>query len=290
MVTLLERFTHDMRRSGSLPTRPEVLTRLIGVLGGDLNVSLVELARVIRQDPALAGGVLKIANSAAYGAAREIFSIDEALLRIGLKQTGRLALALSLHNMIPRTGLGADPQDYWRHLLGTATSASVVVRTQPELAEDVDEESAYLLGLFHDVGLLVLAGQYEKEYMAARRAANETERPYHVVEAEVLGTDHGELGALIARSWGLPDKVVRAIRSHHAAPPADPEVERSVEILQLAENICLCAGLGDLSERLSLDETWTLGGLPVAPYDADRMVSLAREEMERSKELLQIAI
>ena len=290
MVTLLERFTHDMTRSGSLPTRPEVLTRLIGVLGGDLNVSLVELARVIRQDPAIAGGVLKIANSAAYGSRREIFSIDEALLRIGLQQTGRLALALSLHSMIPRSSLGPDPQEYWRHLLGAATAASVVVRTQPGLAGGIDEESAYLLGLFHDVGLLVLAGQYEREYTTAREAARASEQPYHVVEPEVLGTDHGELGALIAMSWGLPDVVVETIRVHHSAASGDPRVRHRVELVQLAESICVCAGLGDLAERHALDGIWTLDGIQIPPDDVDRMIARAREETERSEQLLQVAI
>jgi HD-like signal output (HDOD) protein len=259
------------------------------VLGGDANVSLVELARGIRQDPALAGGVLKIANSAAYGARGEIFSIDQALLRIGLRQTGRLALALSLHNMIPRNP-GEDPQAYWRHLLGAATAASVVVRRQPDLAGDIDEESAYLLGLFHDVGLLVLAGQYAKEYRATRHAARASKQPYHVVEREVLGTDHGEMGALIAMSWGLPDHVVETIRVHHSVATADPEVRRRVELVQLAEHICRCAGFGDLAEGESLDESWPPGGIQVPPDDLDQMVSEARAEMDRSEELLRAAI
>ena len=64
----------------------------------------------------------------------------------------------------------------------------------------------------------------------------------------MLGTDHGELGALIAMSWGLPDTVVETIRVHHSGASTNPEVRRRVEIVQLAERICLCAALGDLSE------------------------------------------
>ena len=140
-----------------------------------------------------------------------------------------------------------DMARYWRHLLGAATSASVVVRTQPALAGGIDEESAYLLGLFHDVGLLVLAGQYEKEYTTARHAANTSERPYYLVEPEVLGTDHGELGALIAMSWGLPENVVETIRVHHSAASGDPDVRRRVDLVHLAESICLCAALAETS-------------------------------------------
>lgn len=290
MVTLLDRFTRELAQNASLPARPEILNRLIGVLGGGDDVSLIDLASVIHQDAALSGGVLKIANAAAYGAQRRILSIPEALLRIGLRQTGRLALALSLHNMIPRACAGTSPREFWMHCLGTATAASVIVRQKPGLAADVDDESAFLLGLFHDVGLLALAGRYDREYTTARRAADMARRPYHEVEPDVLGTDHGALGALIVETWGLPKLAVEAIRWHHAAD-VSPEVRRRVELIQLAEAICVRGGLGDLAEgdHHPDDWRWTVGGSEIGPEDIDQFVEEAREETDRSEALLSLA-
>jgi len=290
MATLLDRFGDDIARSASLPARPEVLNRLVCVLGGSDDVSLPELAGVIRQDAALAGGVLRMANAAAYGGKREISSLSEALLRIGLSQTGRLALALSLHNMIPRNGTVADPRAFWLHSLGTATAASVIVGRKPGFAVSVTEESAFLMGLFHDVGLLALAGRYGREYIAVRRASRETQRPYHSIEPEVLGTDHGALGALIVRSWGLPEVAVETVRVHHASDDVAPEVLRRVKLVQLAETVCLRAGLGDLDEGdLADDGRPNLGSAGISPDEIDEIVGAAREETERSDALLSLA-
>jgi HD-like signal output (HDOD) protein len=291
MATLVDRFAQEIARSTSLPARPEVLNRLIGALRSADAVSLPEFAGIIRQDPALSGGLLKMANAAVYGGHGEIFSIPEALLRIGLAQTGRLALALSLYNMLPRSSRrAANARDFWLHSLGTATAASVIVCRMPKLASIVSEEEAFLLGLFHDVGLLALAGYYDDEYRAARRVAQESERPYYAVEAEVLGTDHGTLGALIAHSWGLPALAVEAIRVHHAPGDIAPELRCRVEVVQLAETVCLQAGLGDLAEG---DRTGAgvviVGGEEINPEVIDAIVCEAREETKRSDALLVLA-
>jgi HD-like signal output (HDOD) protein len=288
MAKLLDRFAQEMARSASLPARPEVLNRLVCTLGGDDDVTLPELADVIHLDPALSGGVLKIANAAAYGGHRKILSIPEALLRIGLTQTGRLALALSLYNMIPRTGSAANPREFWLHSLGTASAAAAVVRRMPELSGYLDPEGAFLLGLFHDVGLLALAGHYDREYTETRRAARESERPYWTVEAEVLGTDHGVLGALIAHSWGLPALAVEAIRAHHAAGDVEPEVACRVSVLRLAEAISLQAGLGDLDEGGVLDIPM-LGGDEIGPDVIAELIDETRAETEGSDALLALA-
>src|SRR5262249_15902488 len=154
----------------------------------------------------------------------------------------------------PRTGCATNPQQFWLHSLGTANAAAIVMRRMPELCDDLEPEGAFLLGLFHDVGLLALAGHYEPEYRAIRRTAAQSGRPYWAVEPEWggervgLGTDHGVLGGLIAHSWGLPPLAVEAIRAHHGSSDVAPEIARRAGVVQLAEAVSLQAGLGDLDE------------------------------------------
>jgi HD-like signal output (HDOD) protein len=158
----------------------------------------------------------------------------------------------------------------------------------PELCEDLEPEGAFLLGLFHDVGLLALAGHYEPEYRAIRRVAQQSERPYWAVEPLVLGTDHGVLGGLIAHSWGLPPLAVEAIRAHHGGGDVAPQIARRVVVLQLAETVSLQAGLGDLDE----------GGAPAVPLIADgeidqdmldELIAETRQDTEENDALLAVA-
>src|SRR5262249_50623298 len=101
MPTLVERFVQDLGRVSDLPSKPQILMQLVSALSRP-DVSLRDVGEIVRRDPALAAQVLRIANSAIYAPRVRIFSVTDALMRIGLIQTRRLSLALSLYNMVPR--------------------------------------------------------------------------------------------------------------------------------------------------------------------------------------------
>src|SRR5215510_5205936 len=92
------------------------------------DASLREVAEIIRRDAAIAAQVLRIANSAIYAPRVRIFSVPDALMRIGLVQTRRLSLALSLYNMVPRPEFFSQQQAFWHHSLGTAHAAAILQR------------------------------------------------------------------------------------------------------------------------------------------------------------------
>lgn len=289
MPTLVERFVQDLERVSDLPSKPQVLMRLVSALGRD-GVSLGEIAGIIRQDPALASQVLKIANSAAFAPRTEILSVSEGVMRIGLSQTRRLALALSLYNMVPRPGFFAHQQAFWLHSLGTAHAAALIVRRGDAHLDAFDEEEMFLLGLFHDVGLIALAGYYPQEHDAVKRFAQRSELPYYAAEISVLGTDHGELGAILATYWGLPGAAVEVIRTHHRLEAVPPALRQTVQILQVAEFLCQGAGIADLGEG------WTAGidgtvfeELGLSPGSASDLIWEVRGETERMEAVLAVA-
>jgi HD-like signal output (HDOD) protein len=247
MPALVDRFVRDLGRVSDLPSKPQVLLRLISALA-DHDASLRDVAEIIREDAALAAQLIRIANSAIYAPRVRIFSTTDALMRIGLVQTRRMALALSLYNTVPRPEFFRHQQAFWLHSLGTAHAAASVTR---RLAPDVgpfDEDQMFLLGLFHDVGLIALACHYPAEYEQVKAFGIQSRLPFDAAEAALLGTDHGELGAILATYWGFPTEAIEVIRSHHRLDCVPVEHARALRVLQLAEWLCREAGIADLGE------------------------------------------
>ena len=245
-MSLYDQFVRDLARSASLPSRPQVLGHLVAALGSE-DAGLREIAHLVRQDPVLAGRVMRVANSAAYAARRELLAVEDALMRIGLAHTRRLVLALALQNMVASPGLLAHQRAFWEHSLGVAHAAEVVIRHAAPIP-GVDEEAGYLLGLFHDVGLLALAGRYPEALAEVERFGERSELPYYAAEASALGTHHGALGAVLGRHWNLPDLAIDVIRGHHGLEPVDHALAPVLQVLQMAECLSDQAGVAGPGE------------------------------------------
>jgi HD-like signal output (HDOD) protein len=283
MPTLAERFRDDLRRVSRLPSAPQVLTRLLRVLSAR-DVALPEVSGVIAEDPVLTAQVLKIANSAAYAPRVPILAVGDALMRIGLAQTRRLALALSVYNIVPQRDLLVHQRNFWLHSLGVAHAAAVVSR---HARGGLDETRAYVLGLLHDLGLIALAGYYPAEYAAVKEAAARSELPFYAAEAPLLGTDHGALGAMLAEHWGLPRVLVDGIRTHHRLDEAPPDVRLDVQVLYLAERLAHSAGIPDLGEGwVAGVEANAMEELELPEGSEGDLVWETRAETERSEGLL----
>src|SRR5262249_7819995 len=136
----------------------------------------------------------------------------------------------------------AHQTDFWGHSLGVAHAAEILVRHAKPIP-GIDQEAGYLLGLFHDVGLLALAGRYPEALASVQRFAERSELPYYAAEAPVLGTHHGALGAVLARYWNLPELAVAVVRGHHGVEAVDSALAPVLQLLQLAEYLSDQAGV-----------------------------------------------
>ena len=165
----------------------------------------------ISADPALAARVLQFANSTAVGAARPATTLRAALMLVGAAGAVNYVVARSAINVfIPRASW---QRDLWHHALNVA---ALCRQFAEEFAPGIPSEQAYLAGLLHDVGRLIL-------YLEAPEQLREVEEtdwasPEALVEAEksVCGFTHTELGYLAACKWRLPTSLAALIRTHHA--------------------------------------------------------------------------
>ena len=204
----LEQVLADIRQ---LPSLPAVVGELVKTLNNEF-ADIGQIAKGIAKDQSLAARALRVANSPFYGIQHEVASIHEAIVILGFRAVGSLVMAASVMGYFPLpVGIAFDLTRFWRHGIGTALCARALAR-----ASGGDAETAFTVGLLHDIGVLLLATTRPTHYakVLAWRAANDC----LLVEAEqaVLGFDHAQAGEALASRWGFPAGIARAVALHHA--------------------------------------------------------------------------
>ncbi len=188
-----------------LPTIPSVVQRLL-VAVRDPDVDARKVVESLSQDPVLSAKVLRLANSSFFGGQRSMASIDAAVALIGMEALGRLIVACGVSASLKNIP-GIDMRTFWRDSLVTATAAH---KLAPRLGADAEE--AYLCGLLHAAGHLILCQTYPEiaELMFAGFAVvRGTELA--AIELDSFGIDHPTVGALWIETLGFPQPVADAI-------------------------------------------------------------------------------
>ena len=253
-----------------LASLPEVVMRAIDLVNAP-DTSASQIGEVIGEDPALTARLLKIVNSAFYGFPSRIETVSRAITVIGTLELLDLILAASVvkaFSGIP-TEL-VDMDSFWEHSLYTGVTARVLAGR----CRAPDTERFFVAGLLHDIGALVLYQQRPRPAAEALRRARQEYEVLHEVERELMGYDHGEVGAALLASWRLPDSLVEAVRYHHF--PLEAEEHRlEAAIVHLADVIA-CAVHDPAAESGRVPplepRAWELVGL-----SADIMESLVAE-------------
>jgi len=206
----------------NLPTPPIVFTQIQKVLNNP-NTSAFDVAAILQEDAAMSAKVLKITNSAYYGLSREIESVRQAVVIIGMEAVKNLVLSASVFDMFSRQKIDHEFEDYfWRHSLATAFAARLLSRRM-NANMSLDPEAGFSAGLLHDIGKMVIVVYLPDLYQKVISAKTQKpQSPDHAIESEVLGYSHSQIGAVLGEHWRLPAKLVGAISSHHD-PQTIPE-------------------------------------------------------------------
>ncbi len=183
-------------------------------LTSNINFSPKELVDVIDHDPVMTIKILKLVNSAYFGLSREIVSIKQGVVILGINTLKNLAITIAAMGMLPqRSGGRFDSSSFLLHSLGVATIARLL--SQKLSISSKDATDYFVAGLLHDFGKVVLV-QFMSEEMerALERAAGE-ELPLRLTEMQEIGSDHTELGGMLGEKWQLPADLVTSLREHH---------------------------------------------------------------------------
>jgi putative nucleotidyltransferase with HDIG domain len=207
-----------------LPTLPAVAQQLNRESERD-TFTAHSLAELISKDPPLAAKVLKLSNSAYYGLAKQVTTIDRAVTLLGISTIRNLALSISIFKLISRCkSAGLDIKGLWHHCLGVAVAAKILAAVRyPGQAEE-----AFLNGILHDIGAFAIIVLFPDQVTKVLELMIGSKLPQGEAEKKVLGFSHMEAGAIMAESWNFPEKHFRGIRFHHnpfvpSIDPADPD-------------------------------------------------------------------
>ncbi len=248
--------------STSLPTpaaaigRDEVVAaaRALGVSGGsgtaallallyDADVDVDEVLRCVRSEPALAALVLKVANAAYYRQARSVGTIDRALQVLGLSAIRGIAAAGCMDRLtISAVGRGFDAARFRSHSLAVAAASQTLSQ---RAGAGVDAE-AFMAGLLHDIGIVLLA-RLRPQALAAAAGLPATDAATSLqAETDLIGADHATCGALLADAWGLPAWLGAALQAHHLPRTGAPVsgIDALPVLLALGDHAAHQAGYG----------------------------------------------
>ncbi len=222
---------------GELISLPEIVIQINELVNSD-EASATEIARVIGQDPAISTRILKVANSSMYGGQRQIDSINRAVTLLGTKQIRDLVLsttAAKVFDGIPNEVISVE--DFWHHSLYCA----LLARALAGISRTVNADTLFTAGLLHDIGHLVMFNRIPEQAHEAIMLTIQGEASLDLYQAEqqVLGFDHAEVGAELARHWHLPEILVSCIAYHH-------DLHASTEHLEAVAHVHIANAIASL--------------------------------------------
>lgn len=204
--------TLEALESLDLPTPPGAALAFLQTLARE-HATIDEMAELVRREPALAARVLTVANSAAFHAGAELRSLKQSLQVLGVRTLHSIAASIAVREAfsgLPGARAG-DFDGFWRHSLMVAELAQAIAHE----TEQAEPEEAYLAGLLHDVGELLLLGGLQADYGKLLGDAVGAEVSLVALEHAALQTDHAAVGAWLVARWQLPSFMADALLFHH---------------------------------------------------------------------------
>jgi putative nucleotidyltransferase with HDIG domain len=228
-----------LKEHAAIQVMPENTTRILRVVN-DPQCNLLALSKLITQDAALAGSIMRAVNSAYYSLQDKMTRLDRAVTYLGLRTVKELTLSAAVGTMFKPMKLGKyDARSLWDHSVGVA----ILARELAVASKCCDSEEAFLAGIMHDIALPLLS-QSDPEKLGTVFAAAADGGNFSDGEFKTFGFDHTQLGARLAAQWKLADALASVIRWHHAPTDAPDAHKPLCACVFLADTLCARANVG----------------------------------------------
>jgi signal transduction histidine kinase/HD-like signal output (HDOD) protein len=276
-----------LERVETLPTLSPVAARLLSIGTVD-EVLITDVVKIIESDPALSTRILGLCRKADRGLGDRITTVKRAVLMLGIESVRSAALSVSVYDLMSKEDEAArkeldaavatenggsaeqpsqptfDRKGFWKHSIAVACCAELISSTHLKLR--VLPEEAFLAGLLHDVGRLVLELVLPRSYERVVQLAQRRACDCAPVERAVLGLDHHTAGRRVAEHWGLPPPIQSVIWMHGQPQAALPETEdkKLIGVITVAKALCRRLHLGwcgDFGQPADPDRLWMELGL-----------------------------
>jgi len=192
----------------TLPSVPTTLARLLRMVD-DPDCPLGDVGKAVAADPAIALKALRLVNSAYYGLGQRVTSVEHAVNLLGIKVVKNLVYTATVFDTFK------DGAEYvFRHSIACGVAMRALIESGHR-AYGIDHEEAFVYGIVHDSGKLVLQEHLPEESEKANQYCLQEGVPIFEAEQKIIGVDHAVLGAALAQNWKLPHELVQAIGAHH---------------------------------------------------------------------------
>ena len=259
MPTVWEKVTENAK----LLSLPGVYLRLREVLD-DPDFCVGEVADVISHDPAMTARLLRLVNSAYFGLAARIDTVNRAVSMLGTQQIHDLVLAASVADTFAReSNHGMDIQGFWRK----SVKCAIACRELAVLCNVLDSERVFVAGLLREIGHMIMyqsvPGPVEQAMVQSRKQA----APLFKVERVILGIDYAKVGGALMRQWNLPRSLWEPTEFH-----VEPAMAKEFPLFTALVHVG--AAMADGTQDESAAGTWLN---PIDSY-AWRMTGLSPEQ------------
>ncbi len=244
-------FESRVRAIDGLPAFPTTHAEILKLAKSE-NATSDEIAEKVQLDIGLLARVFKLVNSSSFGFSKRVSSLNLAVTLLGLEEIANLVMTVQVFER-----LGGESEDgrldlkaFWRHTVGTGFAAKAIARKL-----QVELESAFLAGILHDLGKVVLDRYFSDYYSAVLRHVRREGGTLLEAEENYLGLTHADIGAQLATQWQFSPQYLNAIHHHHR-PAEATRYQRLVCLVHMADALCreLDFGSGGDSETVDIDD------------------------------------
>jgi HD-like signal output (HDOD) protein len=228
-----------LNRLTELPPMPQVMFKAREIMN-DPTSSFKALADILEKDQAMATRVLRLSNSAYYGLAGKVTSVQHAAVLLGYKTVGEVVQMASSSKLLGDSleGYKLNSGDLWKHSLAVAIASRLIaVKGHRDLEND-----AFAAGLIHDAGKIVLNKYVLERTVEFEEYMTDQNKSFLEAEKEILGFDHSEIAEGMCDIWKMPKSLTSAISFHHN--PSSSNDNLLAKIVHVADALALMSGIG----------------------------------------------
>ncbi len=232
-----------------------------------------DLERVIRNDTAITASVLRIANSSFYSLPKKVETVERAIVILGFRTISNMAVSLAIMTDLYRS------EDTWlQRIFQRSLACAIACRVLSSKLNVGDRDELFVVGLLHDMGMVVLRSQSPQIYQTLLEEPQKHPQQLCKAERFQFGFSHTHLGERLARDWGFPEFIRAMTLYHHhfgKMKSVKPEgsFTKQLALVSLADQVCEKMGLG---YQLQGSSTWCN---PAISEEADYL-GLAKENLE----------
>lgn len=236
-----------INRIDEIPVFPLTVRSILNLID-DPKTNAKDIEKEILKDQGFTTKVLKLANSAYFGASRKIKTVSQATTLLGFKEIKSMVLASSVGPVLSTElkGYALEREALWKQSQICGITAGVISKK----IKYPHSDQAYIAGLLRDIGKVILDHYLNDQFQSIMELVNEGNKSFLEVEEEILGFNHCNIGARIAEKWQLPEDLVEAIELHHQPEKAIIN-EKLVAITHIADGLVMMMGLHIGSDGLA---------------------------------------